>query len=271
MKTNPAGPVLYCGDPHGQFRHIIDAAGHTKASAVVLLGDMEPAQPLHLELAPLLKREVPIWFIPGNHDADSDQLWERVWESEIADRNIHGRVIELPNGQRLAGLGGVFRGSVWYPKPIPGAPEGSQQPEPPRFESRDQFAKSTPRQDRWRGSVHRKHWGTIYPDEFNTLSRLRADVLVIHEAPGYHRNGFEELDALARAIAARVVVHGHQHDNLDSSARWQSQGFRSYGVGLRGITAIDADGVAEIIVPGELDEARSHRQLHLNGTDGDPP
>lgn len=67
------GPILYCGDPHGEFRHIIDAAGLTMASAVVLLGDLEPQEPLHLALAPLVERAVPVYFIHGNHDADSDE------------------------------------------------------------------------------------------------------------------------------------------------------------------------------------------------------
>jgi predicted phosphodiesterase len=97
------GPILYCGDPHGQFRHIIVAAGTTKASAVVLLGDLQPQEPLHLALAPLVKRDVPIYFIHGNHDSDTDEDWVRVWDSELADRNVHGRVVQLPNGQRLAG------------------------------------------------------------------------------------------------------------------------------------------------------------------------
>jgi hypothetical protein len=38
-------------------------------------------------------------------------------------------------------------------------------------------------------------------------------------------------------------VHGHQHDNIDSSARWAEQGFESYGVGLRGVMRLDAQGL----------------------------
>ena len=251
------GPVLYCGDPHGRFRHIIDAAGHTKASAVVLLGDMEPARPLQEELQPLLARRVPVWWIPGNHDADSDEAWIRVWGSRLDDRNFHGKVVTLPDGTRLAGLGGVFRESVWYPDP--GAARGGE----PAFRTRNEHARSTPRQDRWAGGHHRKHWGTIYPEEVDRLANLRADILVTHEAPGYHPNGFDILDTLAQAMGVKVTVHGHHHDALDSSARWQAQGFKSFGVGLRGITAIDVEGGAEIIVPGEIDAERAHRQHRL--------
>lgn len=252
------GPTLYCGDPHAEFAHIIRAA--TKASAVVLLGDMEPRRPLHVELAPIIERGVPVYFIHGNHDADTDELWMRVWGSELADHNVHGRVVELPNGQRLAGLGGVFREAVWYPS-LAGAQRGE-----PAFRTRSEHAKSTPRQDRWGGTgVHRKHWGTIYPEDVDRLADLQCDVFITHEAPGYHPNGFELLDALSQSMGAKVTVHGHHHDALDSSSQWAAQGFRSYGVGLRGITAIDVDGNAEVIVPGEIDAERAHRQRRLDG------
>lgn len=246
--------VLFCGDPHGRFRHIIEAAERTHASAVVLLGDMEPQRPLHVELASLIERKVPVWFIHGNHDSDSDQLWMRVWGSELADRNVHGRVIELPDGRRLAGLGGVFREAVWYPSAS--AARGGV----PTFWTRREHAKSTPRQDRWGGTgTHRRHWSTIYPEDVDCLAEMRADVLILHEAPAYHPNGFALLDTLAQSMGAQVVVHGHHHDRIDSSGRWAEQGFKSFGVGLRGITLIDGDGNAEVVVAGELDVARLER------------
>lgn len=248
------GPLLFCGDPHGAFRQIIAAADHTQASAVVLLGDMEPQRPLHLELAPLLEQRVPVWFIHGNHDADSDEVWMRVWGSEVADRNVHGRVVDLPDGRRLAGLGGVFREAVWYPS-ASAARAGE-----PAFRTREAHARSTPRQDRWGGTgTHREHWGTIYPEDIDSLAGQRADILITHEAPGYHPNGFELLDTLAQSIGAKLAVHGHHHDALDSSAAWDLQGFRSYGVGLRGVSALWPDGRWEVVIKGEIDEARAKR------------
>ena len=85
-----------------------------------------------------------------------------------------------------------------------------------------------------------------------------------HEAPGYHSNGFEILDDLAQSLGVTVAVHGHQHDRLDSTDRWAQQGFKSHGVGLRGITAIDAEGNATVIVPGELDVQRDYRQKFVD-------
>jgi predicted phosphodiesterase len=257
------GPLLFCGDPHGEFRRIIETAGHTKCSAVVLLGDMEPQRPLHLELAPILECGVPLWFIHGNHDADSDEIWMRVWASEIADRNVHGKVVELPNGLRLAGLGGVFREEVWYPTDS-AAREGA-----PAYRTRKEHGLLTPSQCRWGGDgPPRKHWGTIYPEDVDALADMQTDILITHEAPSYHRDGFELLDTLAQSMGAKVVVHGHHHDRIDSSDRWAAQGFKSYGCGLRGITAINENGDAEVIVPGELDEARNYRQRYFDAFRG---
>lgn len=247
------GPVLYCGDPHGSFDHIVASALHTNASAVVLLGDMEPGRPLHEELDRIHEQ---VWWIPGNHDADSDDLWIRVWDSSLADRNVHGRVVTLPDGTRLAGLGGIFRESVWHPSP--GAARGGK----PAFRSREEHAASTPPHERWRGGPARKHWGTIYADEVDRLAELQADVLVTHEAPGYHPHGFDILDTLAQSMGVRAVVHGHHHDRLDSSAKWASQGFASIGIGLRGISAafLEPNRVrVEVVRQGELDDQRVGR------------
>jgi hypothetical protein len=93
---------------------------------------------------------------------------------------------------------------------------------------------------------------------YNRLADLRADVLICHEAPSCHPNGFEEIDLLAQSMKAKSVWHGHHHDRLDYSPHFQRLGFQAYGVGLRGITALHPDSV-EIIVPGELDDARNYR------------
>ena len=84
--------VLYCGDPHGEFRHIVRAAEEFKALAVVLVGDLEALRPLHEEVKPIASK---VWFIHGNHDTDSDANWSNVWESGLADRkrsslSLHG-------------------------------------------------------------------------------------------------------------------------------------------------------------------------------------
>lgn len=246
--------MLFCGDPHAQFSQVIESTGHIKASAVVLLGDMEPQRPLDEEMRALTERGTPWYFIAGNHDADSDELACRVWRAETEPHSVHGRVVELPGGLRLAGLAGVWRESVWYPS-ASAARQGA-----PAWRSREEHARSTPRQDRWLGTMpHRKHLASIYYDEFELLADQQADILVTHEAPGYHPNGFPLLDDLARSMGVRLAVHGHHHDALDSSAAWKAQAFESRGVGLRGVSAWWPDGRWEVIVKGELDDERATR------------
>lgn len=244
--------ILFCGDPHSKFQHIIDAAEGGDFDAVVLLGDLEPQRPLHVELAPLVDRGVQLLWIGGNHDADSDQLWHHTWGSDLLDRHISGRVVELRGGATIGGLGGVFREAVWHPS----APARGGRP---AFHSRAEHARSTPRQDRWLGTgPHRRHWASIYPDEFDLLASLKADILVTHEAGGSHPHGVALIDDLARAMNAKVTVHGHQHDCLDSSERWSRQGFRSFGVGLRGLSVLDTcTWEMSTLLPGELDHLRA--------------
>jgi predicted phosphodiesterase len=73
------GPILFCGDPHGQWQHIIDAALQSDARAVILLGDLEPARPLHIELAAIRER---VWYIHGNHDTDHEGNFANVWHRD---------------------------------------------------------------------------------------------------------------------------------------------------------------------------------------------
>lgn len=219
------GPLMFCGDPHGQWQHIIDAALQANARTVILLGDLEPARPLHIELQAIWER---VWFIHGNHDTDHAGNFGNVWHKDVRDRQLHGRVVTLPCGTRIAGLGGVFRGAVWYPKDNLA----------PRFYNRESHARITPQPDRWQGGVPLKHWSSIYPDELAQLATQHADILITHEAPGYHEHGFRALDDLARHMGVHTTVHGHQHDSLDSSAHWVAQGFKSFGVGLRGVMVV---------------------------------
>lgn len=255
------GPVFFCGDPHSRFDHINLVGTELRASAVVLLGDMEAKRPLDEELQPLLDARIPVYWIAGNHDSDKESSLVNLLDNKLAANNIGGRVVVLPDGRRLAGLGGIFRESVFDPF----------QRAPPNFRKRKVHAMATPVQDRWRGSVHLRHWTTIYPEELHEVADQRADILVTHQAPGYHNHGFEILDEVAQRIGASVTLHGHEHDCLDSSDRWVRQGFKSYGVGLRGITSIDMDGNATVIVPGELDEQRNYRQKFMDVFKDVPP
>ena len=81
-----SGPVLFCGDPHAKFRHIIKYGTEPCASAVVLLGEMEPARPLDIELQLLLVARIPVYLIRGNHDTYSEALNPTQFSEEIQRR-----------------------------------------------------------------------------------------------------------------------------------------------------------------------------------------
>lgn len=233
--------ILFCGDLHGQFGHVIEAVLVRQPAAVILLGDLQAQNPLEVELAPILGH-TEIWFIHGNHDTDSDADHDNLFDSALADRNLHGRVVEIA-GVRIAGLGGVFRGQVWSP------------PAPWAFETPKQYLASTGKSNRWRDGLPRKHRSSIFPGDYQRLAGQRADVLVSHEAPSSHPHGFAALDELARSLRVARSFHGHHHDRLDYSAESTRLGFSAFGVGLRGIT--DQDGL--VIRTGELDDARQGR------------
>ena len=171
-----AEEIFFCGDPHGSFDHILQAAKEHRPKAMVILGDLQPPAPLHEVLADILSF-VEVWWIPGNHDTDNDLFYDRLWRSELAGHNLHGRVA-LVNGVRIAGLGGVFRGQIWMP------------PQAPNYMSAGAFIRRIGRGNMWRGGLPRRHRTSIFPSTYDNLMDHKADVLVTHEAPGCHRKGF---------------------------------------------------------------------------------
>ena len=44
---------------------------------------------------------------------------------------------------------------------------------------------------------------------------------------------------LTKTAPNGVTLFSVRHDNIDSSAQWDAQGFQSFGVGLRGVMAVD--------------------------------
>ncbi len=239
------GKIFFCGDPHGRFDHIVAAAREHDPVAIILLGDLEAQRPLHDELEEFADR---VWLIHGNHDTDNAIIWQNLWGSSLASRNVHGQVVELPNGLRLAGLGGVFRSMVWNPS-LCGLRMGVPQHISPEFHGR-----VTPPKDRFNGRQPLRHWSSIYPSTMDRLSELRADILITHEAPSYHLGGYRAIDELARRMGVKIAVHGHHHDSQDSSALWSRQGFKSFGVAMRGISVIDVEGQSFTVKPGEEDK-----------------
>lgn len=248
--------IFFCGDTHGRFDHVIEAVDARRPDALVFLGDLDPRCPLDEALAPILGI-TEVCFIHGNHDTDEADTARNLFGSRLADRNLHGRVVEVA-GVRIAGLGGVFRKRIWWP------------PQAPAFQRYDDYIRFTqvmrrrpkaghgdhapgqghgPAADRIESREQRRHRSSIFPDDYAKLATMTADVLVTHEAPSCHPHGHAALDELGRCLGIRRAFHGHHHDRLDYSAASDRLGFMAFGVGLRGITSLDG----EVIVEGEED------------------
>ena len=221
--TRPA--LMFFGDPHGDLESVIAAVERFRPEAIVLLGDIQAHQPLHVELSPILEL-TEVWFIHGNHDTDSDADYDNLWGSELADRNLHGRIVKIA-GYKVAGLGGIFRSKIWDPRrPIKEA----------AFASADTLRRSMRSEERWRGGVGRRHRSTIFPDVYLQLLRSPpADILVTHEAPAAHPHGWRAIDELAETLGVQLVVHGHHHQSVDYLAEGMQSAaapFRAFGVDM---------------------------------------
>ena len=134
-------------------------------------------------------------------------------------------------------------------------------PGPPEIESPRGYVAHIGRGNRWRDGLPRRHRSTIFPAEYQALSKQRADVLVTHEAPSCHPHGFAALDELGKHLGVRQAFHGHHHDRLDYQAEWSRLGFEAHGVGLRGITALDG----RVIRAGDLDRPWATDSSHDPG------
>lgn len=223
--------IFFCGDVHGQFEHVIAAVKQHRPDAIVLLGDLQAPQPLETVLAEIIDL-TEVWFIHGNHDTDGTRDYCNLWDSGMADRNLHGRVVEIA-GVRVAGLGGIFRGHIWMP------------PAPPVYASPEHYLQHCGKANQWRGGLPRKQRSSIFYVDYQALTHEDADILVTHEAPSCHPWGFSALDRLGQALGIKKSFHGHQHDSLNYREHDARLGFQAYGVALRAI--MDENGNPVVI------------------------
>lgn len=246
-----APDILFYGDPHGLFDPLIEAVARHRPRAVILLGDMElREQSLDTVLAPLREAVAAgatmpeIYWIPGNHESDTDAAWAHVFGSSYVAGNLHARVAEVA-GRPVAGLGGVFRGRVWYPR--------GPRCKAPVFFTRNEHVAQLPERDRWQGAgdrepgLPRRHRTSIYPEDIERLRGLKADILVTHEAPSPHASGFDTIDGLAELLGAVLIVHGHHHQDYEAHT---PDGVRVRGVGRAGVVGLYPDGRLETLTPG---------------------
>jgi predicted phosphodiesterase len=243
--------ILFAGDPHGplNLHAIARFAAERRPDALVLLGDMEVGAPLDVEMAAALDAGVAVAWIFGNHDGEHGfEVWsdltDPVANPRTAGGALHGRVLEIA-GMRIAGLGGVFRESVWHPRERDGEPRVRSYAELARRNER-----LWPRV--WEGKTAAQI-SSIFPETYERLSAMKADVLVAHEAPSSHRLGFRVIDELASAVGARLIVHGHHHEDYHVVA--PDAGLEVVGVGLASIV----DETGALLVDSGSNATRSPR------------
>jgi Icc-related predicted phosphoesterase len=196
-------------------------------------------------IAPIIQTGATIRWIHGNHDTVE---YARLWD-DAEDWSLHRRV-ETIAGRRMAGIGGVFRGRVWFPKNGDEVPVVRTAAELLRHGQEGQ--------PRFRGGVPLRHRDTILPEDLDAVRSAAADgcdILVTHEAPSCcvrHSSrggqvletpqplGFGGLDDLARDVRARLVVHGHHHHRYEGTTR---DGIRVVGLGIADSLFLPADEV----------------------------
>jgi predicted phosphodiesterase len=201
-------PILFAGDPHGNFSPILRACQTHPTGTLILLGDCDCPAPLEQILAPLLTAGWQIHWILGNHDTDTEATFD--WLTG-APGDLGLRVHPI-GGLRFAGLPGVFKPRVWLPR----AKDQAGRVDPIQFHTRSDFARILRPSELWRGGLPLWHRDTIFPEDFDLLRSARFDVLVTHEAPSSHRHGFYDIDRLAEDCGARLIVHGHHHQSYEA-------------------------------------------------------
>jgi len=230
-ELEPENKMMFVGDPHGLYQHIIDDIQLHCPTACVLLGDQCYDQAIDQLFADIDAKTALRW-IHGNHDTDRPGWYANLFDSPWRKRNIHGRVeqFSLESGSlRLAGLGGVFRGKIWNPK-------GGE----PSYQKRTVW-KHQHNSKRY-AQNERKHESSIWPEDYDRLAMNKADILVLHEAPTSDMHGYQVLDELAEMLGVCLVVHGHHHRQYTATLE---NGIAVVGLGLAQVAMLDLDAFAQ--------------------------
>src|SRR5262249_26373625 len=142
-----AAPIVIAGDPHGNFSPILRACAAEQPGTLILLGDCELRAPLRITVGPLFGLGWQVHWIIGNKDAETETAFDHL-ATDFPEGDIGGRIIEI-DGLRIAGLGGVFKPRIWYPR----IDEPNGRIEPARFSTRQGFLASLKPHECWRGGL----------------------------------------------------------------------------------------------------------------------
>lgn len=220
MRLPDDAPILFAGDPHGNFAPLLRACAGFEPGTLILAGDVGCDAPLADVFASAIERGWRVRWILGNHDTETEAAYDNLTRH---DGDLGLRVATIGRW-RIAGLPGVFKPRVWHPR------EG-----PASFATRCAFQAALRSGEAWRDGLPLFHRDTIFPEDFDRLAALRFDILVSHEAPSSHEHGFGVIDDLAKVCGARLIVHGHHHRSYEAVL--------PNGVGVRGL------GLAEPWLP----------------------
>ncbi|MDX8397564.1 MAG: metallophosphoesterase [Mariprofundaceae bacterium] len=212
--------MMFVGDPHGRYQHIIDAIHEQQPASCILVGDQSYDESID-QLFAESDGETAFHWIHGNHDTDRREWHDSLFGSPWADRSLHGRVEQLC-GVRVAGLGGIFRESIWHPD------KGIEYASRKQWKLAHNLKKFTQKE--------RKHESTIWPEDYDKLAKQRADILVLHEAPDCHRLGLTVLSQLGERLGVRLIVHGHHHEQYTAVL---DSGIAVVGLGLAQVVSLD--------------------------------
>jgi predicted phosphodiesterase len=219
--------IVFIGDIHQMWNKVERglAQMQTPPTAAVILGDVQCDKPLDVLAQPLLSRGIAVHWIFGNHDNDGGPgMWYFLTSPDhnpvTAARSLHARITTV-EGVRIAGLGGTFRPRIWEPPASPRLFGRSELPDDVRQMGRGW------RPDHIDALVHSLGTTAIWPEDYHALAAQQADILVTHEAPSSHPAGNAALDALARSMGVRLIVHGHHHVNYLATAE---DGLQALGV-----------------------------------------
>lgn len=217
--------ILFAGDPHGSYAHLYPILKERTDVSLIILGDLQLTTTEELDQ---LAQHCDLWFIHGNHDSKTVAAFDAIWGSHWKERNLHGKVVEI-EGYRIAGLGGVFRGHIWMP------------PHRPMFFDPIHYCQYSPQERIWRGGVPLRHRSSIFPSDVEMLETQQADILVSHEAPRPHPQGFALLNQLARKMGVKKLFHGHHHDNFDYRGINRNRHCEMFNIGFRSVADIDGN------------------------------
>lgn len=215
--------LLFAGDPHGDYAHLLPFVKEHKNVALIILGDLQLTTPSQLDE---LAQYCDIWFIHGNHDSKTENAYQALWESKWKSRNLHGRVVEI-QGYRIAGLGGVFRGQIWMP------------PNKPLYFDPIHFCQYCSQERIWQGGLPLRHRTSIFLSDIENLEKQQADILIAHEAPKPHPSGFSVLNQLAKKMGVKKIFHGHHHENYLYKNR--KNHIQIYNVGYRSLAMVSGE------------------------------